>query len=85
MTSMSSPAPQGGQFAGGLPEELMKVEDVAAILKVKTSWVYAHIRRRRRDPIPHLMIGRYVRFEPRAVREWTGRQRKSYSPGRLTN
>jgi len=66
-------------------EPLLTVEDVAAMLKVKTTWVYAHIRSRCPDPIPHLGVGRYIRFELPAVRDWTQRQRKFYRPPNQTN
>ena len=50
--------------------ELLTVEDVAALLKVSTSWVYEHTRSRgtpRSERLPHIKIGKYVRFEARAV------------------
>lgn len=51
--------------------ELLTVEDVAALLKVSKSWVYEHTRSRdmpRSERLPFLKIGKYVRFEARAVR-----------------
>ena len=51
--------------------ELLTVEDVAALLKVSKSWVYEHTRSRRvpwAERLPHLKVGKYVRFEPQAVR-----------------
>jgi excisionase family DNA binding protein len=51
--------------------ELLTVEDVAALLKVSKSWVYEHTRARdmpRSERLPFLKIGKYVRFEARAVR-----------------
>jgi excisionase family DNA binding protein len=51
--------------------ELLTVEDVAAILKVSKSWVYEHTRSRnipRAERLPHVKVGKYVRFEPRALR-----------------
>ena len=51
--------------------ELLTVEEVAALLKVSPSWVYEHTRSRgtpRAERLPHIRIGKYVRFEPAAIR-----------------
>jgi excisionase family DNA binding protein len=51
--------------------ELLTVEDVAGLLKVSKSWVYEHTRVRgvpRSDRLPHIKIGKYVRFDRRVVR-----------------
>jgi excisionase family DNA binding protein len=52
-------------------DELLTVEDVAALLKVSRGWVYEHTRSRampRSERLPHIKIGKYVRFEPQALR-----------------
>ena len=57
--------------------ELLTVEDVAALLRVSKSWVYEHTRSRnipRSDRLPHVKLGKYVRFEPRAVRAFIEKQ-----------
>jgi excisionase family DNA binding protein len=57
--------------AGDTLDQLLTVEDVAALLKVTPSWVYAHTRSRgtpRSERLPHVKIGKYVRFEARALR-----------------
>ena len=56
--------------------ELLTVDEVAALLKVSRNWVYEHIRKRgtpRSGRLPHVKIGKYVRFQPRAVREFVAR------------
>lgn len=48
----------------------MTVDDVAAWLKVSRSWVYEHTRARgapRTDRLPHVKLGKYVRFERRQL------------------
>ena len=60
-------------------DELMTVEEVALMLKVKTSWVYERIRARKGEKLPHIKLGHYVRFEREAVRMFIERQRRSYS------
>jgi excisionase family DNA binding protein len=57
--------------------ELLTVEDVAALLRVSKSWVYEHTRTRgapRSERIPHVKIGKYVRFDPRLVRAFIDRR-----------
>jgi len=57
--------------------ELLTVDDVATILKVSRSWVYEHTRSRgipRSERLPHIKIGKYVRFDVRAVREFLERK-----------
>ena len=46
-------------------DELLTVEDVAALLKVSKGWVYEHIRSRskpRSDQLPHIKVGKYIRL-----------------------
>jgi predicted DNA-binding transcriptional regulator AlpA len=54
-------------------DTLLTVEDVAAILKVNKSWVYEHTRSRgtpRSERLPYIKIGKYLRFEARAIRAY---------------
>jgi excisionase family DNA binding protein len=56
--------------------ELLTVDEVAALLRVSRKWVYEHTRKRgtpQSGRLPHVKIGKYVRFEPRAVREFLAR------------
>jgi excisionase family DNA binding protein len=50
--------------------ELLTVDEIAAALRVSPSWVYERVRRRGRDKIPHLKIGKYLRFRLKEVRIW---------------
>ena len=57
--------------------ELLTVADVATLLKVSQSWVYEHTRARgtpRSDRLPHIKIGKYVRFDPQLVRAFLERR-----------
>jgi excisionase family DNA binding protein len=51
--------------------DLMTVADIARVLHVPVSWVYQRTRRRGKERIPHIKLGKYLRFEIAAVREWT--------------
>ena len=43
-------------------EALLTVHEVAELLSVPVSWVYERTRRRGIERLPHLKIGKYVRF-----------------------
>jgi excisionase family DNA binding protein len=57
----------------GVPESLpasdtlLTAEEVAALLQVTCAWVYEQTRRHR---IPHLRLGRYVRYRREALDVW---------------
>lgn len=58
--------------------ELLTVEDLAALLKVSTSWVYERTRARQGragDPLPHIKIGKFVRFDRAAIQAYLERCR----------
>ena len=44
------------------PEALLTVYEVAQFLRVPVSWVYERTRRRGIERLPHLKIGKYLRF-----------------------
>jgi excisionase family DNA binding protein len=50
--------------------DLMKIEQIARVLNVPVSWVYERTRRRGKERIPHIKLGKYLRFENEAVRGW---------------
>ncbi len=50
--------------------ELLTVADVATLLNVPKSWVYDRTRMKGLECIPHIKLGKYVRFEESAIREW---------------
>lgn len=55
------------QWLGSL-DHLLEAEQVAALLKVPTSWVYANA-----DQIPGVLrLGRYVRFRPAVIKRFLG-------------
>jgi excisionase family DNA binding protein len=54
-------------------QELLTVEEVAALLKVSKSWVYEHTRSRavpRSERLPYVKVGKYVRFDARLIRDF---------------
>jgi excisionase family DNA binding protein len=57
----------------GAPEQhsvddpLLTAGEVAALMRVTQSWVYAETRR---NGLPHLRLGRYVRYRRSAIERW---------------
>ena len=57
-------------------DELLTVSEIATVLKVPVSWVYERSRRRGRDRIPHVKLGKYLRFSPTEVKTWLDQLRE---------
>jgi excisionase family DNA binding protein len=53
--------------SGPLVDGVLTAEEVAALLQVTPAWVYAETRSGR---IPHLRLGRYVRYRRSALLMW---------------
>ena len=64
--SVTTPAGQG-------PDRLLDAGEVAKLLNVPATWVAEAARAGR---IPHVRLGRYVRFEHLAVLEWVAQNRR---------
>jgi hypothetical protein len=59
--------------------EVLTAEELAALWRVPVSWVREQTRSRCADPIPHIRLGRYVRFgrDSPELGAWWNRRRKS--------
>jgi excisionase family DNA binding protein len=55
-------------------DELMTVSEIAAFLKVPVSWIYDRTRRRGNERLPHVKLGKYLRFSMPEVNEWLQKQ-----------
>jgi excisionase family DNA binding protein len=60
-TELSTPHPDR------TPGRLLTAAEVAERLRVTTGWVYAATRANR---LPHVRLGRYVRFRAGAIERW---------------
>jgi len=54
--------------------ELLTIQEISARLKVKQSFFYAPVRRKGPDAIPCVRVGKYLRYDVRAVMAWIERQ-----------
>ena len=59
-------------------DALLTADQVAALLQVTKAWVYAETRARR---IPHVPLGRYVRYRRSAVLMWISALERQASRG----
>jgi excisionase family DNA binding protein len=53
--------------------DLLTVTEIAAALKVPIAWVYERTRRRGPEQMPHLKVGKYLRFRHSDVDRWLER------------
>jgi excisionase family DNA binding protein len=55
------------------PSRLLEADDVARYIGMTTDWIYREVRAGR---MPHIRLGRYVRFRRESIDAWlAGRER----------
>ncbi len=70
---MSSPDPAAAELdppIRPLDGPLLTPQQAAALLSVKTSWIYEAVRTNR---LPCIRLGRHIRFTHGALEEWLSR------------
>ena len=55
------------------PDELLTGDELCAKLKIKKSFLYSPARRKGPDPIPAILIGKYLRYRLPDVIAWIER------------
>jgi hypothetical protein len=53
-----------------MADRLLDVIEVASQLKVVPSFIYARTRANAKERIPHIKLGKYLRFDPHRLAEW---------------
>jgi excisionase family DNA binding protein len=61
------------RLAGGTASSLIDATEAGQLLNVNASWVLAEARANR---IPHVRLGKYVRFEPDELTAWWASKRR---------
>jgi excisionase family DNA binding protein len=51
-------------------DELLTVKEVAGMLNVPVSWIYERTRKKGQDRLPHVKLGKYLRFDTNEVHRW---------------
>jgi predicted DNA-binding transcriptional regulator AlpA len=54
--------------------DLKDITEMARILKVRKCWLYGQTRQRGKGTIPHLRLGKYLRFQPEDVIAWAAQR-----------
>ena len=57
-------------------ERMLTVRELARILNVPVSWVYARTRKGAGNSIPHVRVGKYIRFHEEAIRKYIEQRRE---------
>ncbi len=52
------------EITGRVRPKLWTPEDLAEYLGVTVGWVYKHCRKNCLDRVPHIKLGKYLRFDP---------------------
>ncbi len=73
MTSRLNLTEDSPQLQRDSGDELLTVDELAALLKVPKSWIYAHTRPRSKTRLPHVKLGKYLRFSEHEVRTFLQR------------
>lgn len=55
-------------------DRLLIADEVAELLRVTKAWVYAETRG---DRLPHVRLGRYVRYRASAISSWIAEQERA--------
>jgi excisionase family DNA binding protein len=66
-----------GLLASAVSDELLTADEVAELLRVTPAWVYAETRRNR---IPHVRLGRYVRYRRQSLDAWIAQIESTAGP-----
>jgi excisionase family DNA binding protein len=61
--------------------EFLTIDEMANRLKVKKSWLYQFTRQKGEGAIPHLRVGKYLRFEEAKVLAWIYARNKDAASG----
>lgn len=57
---------------------LLTVDELASFLKVPKSWIYGHTRKRGVERLPHIKLGKYLRFFESEVRGFLEHQSRRH-------
>src|SRR5579859_530151 len=55
--------------------QLLNIQQVAALLHVPVSWVYGRMRKRSAQRLPGIRLGKYWRFREEEIHRWIENQR----------
>ena len=53
-----------------MKDDLLTVEEVSKLLKVPTSWIYERTGPKGKNKLPHLKLGKYLRFRRSEIEQY---------------
>jgi excisionase family DNA binding protein len=53
-----------------MESKYLTVNELAVLLKINKNWIYSRTRERGPDSIPHLRLGKFIRFDEKSILEW---------------
>jgi excisionase family DNA binding protein len=56
---------------------LINAQELARLLGVSPVFIYRRTAKNHPDPVPHLKVGRHLRFDPAAVEKWLEARRRA--------
>ena len=65
---------------GNSNRKLLTVGQVAEMWQLPRSWIYERTRRRGLEQLPHFRLGKYLRFEEKAVRQFLEQRQVGTKP-----
>lgn len=68
-----------GRDGRAAPSRLLEADDVARYIGMTTDWIYREVRAGR---MPHIRLGRYVRFRRESIDAWLAARERGPAPGR---
>lgn len=58
-------------------DEFMTGDELCRKLRIKKSFLYAPVRRKGPDAVPCIRIGKYLRYDLQAVKQWIAKQNEA--------
>ena len=55
--------------------QLLTIEKISEELNVPKSWIYRQVRNKE-NPLPHIKLGKYLRFEAESIRKHIDQNRR---------
>jgi excisionase family DNA binding protein len=79
LSTASDPASPAAGGGGEPASKLLEANEVARYLGMRTDWVYREVRAGR---LPHIRLGRAVRFRRESIEAWLASRERAASNGR---
>jgi len=76
MGGSSIPPDEEAPIAESDSDSLLTIDEICRKLKIKKSFLYSPCRRKGQNAVPVIRIGKYLRYDYQAVKEWIKKQKE---------